>query len=215
MFFRKRLVDYQQAFFISLQSFMNNIKIPLIDAEVYLYKDLFLEDESVLFQQLKENISWQQRQIKLWGKLINEPRLTAWYGDQNAIYSYSGIKLNPLAWITSLLIIKEKIEKVSQENFNSVLLNLYRNGQDSMGWHSDDERELGENPVIGSVSFGATRSFQLKHKKLNHLETIELTSGSFLLMKGQTQHFWKHQVPKTKNLCSERINLTFRAVKYT
>jgi alkylated DNA repair dioxygenase AlkB len=189
------------------------IKFPLLDAEIYLYEDFFTKQESKdFFLDLKENISWQQRQIKFWGKLLDEPRLTAWYGDDDASYSYSGIHLKPIPWTNTLLTIKQKIENFTQEKFNSVLLNLYRNGYDSMGWHSDDERELGQNPIIGSISFGATRKFQLKHKKLNLSQDIELNSGSFLLMKGSTQHFWKHQIPKTKKLCSQRINLTFRLI---
>lgn len=189
------------------------IKFPLLDAEIYLYEDFFTKQESEdFFLDLKENISWQQRQIKFWGKLLDEPRLTAWYGDDDASYSYSGIHLKPIPWTNTLLTIKQKIENFTQEKFNSVLLNLYRNGYDSMGWHSDDERELGQNPIIGSISFGATRKFQLKHKKLNLSQDIELNSGSFLLMKGSTQHFWKHQIPKTKKLCSQRINLTFRFI---
>jgi alkylated DNA repair dioxygenase AlkB len=141
------------------------------------------------------------------------PRLTAWYGDQGKSYTYSGIEQHPEHWHPTLKLIKSKIEQIAQISFNSVLINLYRNGKDSVSWHSDDEPELGENPIIASVSFGATRRFYLRHKhSKNHKIDIDLASGSFLLMQGETQHFWQHQIAKTAKEIQPRINLTFRII---
>jgi len=142
-----------------------------------------------------------------------QPRLTAWYGDPGKAYSYSGITMQPHNWTKALLEIKQRIEAVAGASFNSALLNLYRDGKDSMGWHRDNEKELGINPVIGSVSFGAARTFVLRHytdKKLK--QSIELTHGSFLLMRGRTQHCWEHSLPKRITSTGERINITFRRI---
>lgn len=188
---------------------------PMPDGEVIIYRNFFAELESdIFFSELSNNINWQQDQIRIFGKEIDLPRLTAWYGDQEKLYKYSGITMNPNPWIPSLLSIKERIEKVAESNFNSVLANLYRNGQDYVSWHSDNEKELGKNPIIASVSFGATRRFLLRHKSNKGLETVDLSlsHGSLLIMKGSTQHYWKHQVPKTAKVKTERINLTFRLI---
>jgi len=184
------------------------------EGEVFLYDSYFKKDVSdKLFNNLKNNIDWKQEGMKMYGKEILFPRLTAWYGDENAQYKYSGIVNIPLPWTEELLLIKQKVEEISQTKFNSVLLNYYRNGNDSMGWHSDDEKELSKNPTIASVSFGATRNFQFKHKSVKKSnQNFLLNNGSLLIMKGGTQHNWVHQVPKTKTLIGERINLTFRAV---
>jgi len=139
--------------------------------------------------------------------------LTAWYGDNDKPYSFSGITLNAKSWTTELLEIKNKIETRFNVKFNSVLLNLYRNGQDSISWHSDAEKELGINPVIASLNFGATRKFQLRHIQTKQKIEIELTHGSLLIMQGELQHFWQHQVPKTNLPVGERINLTYRLIK--
>lgn len=186
-----------------------------IDGEVILYNKILTEKESDrLFKELNK-ISWRQDYIKRFGKLIPLPRLTAWYGDSDKSYTYSGINMDPETWSPALLLIKDKVEKLSDVEFNSVLLNLYRDGQDSVAWHSDDEPELGKNPIIASVSLGQTRRFMLKHKYRQDLESIkiDLTPGSLLLMRGETQHFWKHQVPKTRNCDKPRINLTFRIIQ--
>ncbi|MGL5872261.1 MAG: alpha-ketoglutarate-dependent dioxygenase AlkB family protein [Xenococcaceae cyanobacterium] len=186
------------------------------DGEVIIYRNFFEELESDrLFQELLNNINWRQDKITFFGKEVNLPRLTAWYGDENKSYKYSGITMNPDTWTPTLLAIEERVEKIVEIKFNSVLLNLYRNGKDYVSWHSDDEPELGKNPIIASVSFGATRRFQLRHRSNKDLDTVEiaLTHGSLLLMKGSTQHFWKHQVPKTSKVLTERINLTFRVIK--
>jgi len=194
----------------------NCSEIVIPDAEVFLYPTLLSYHEAdQLFDTLKKNIIWEKQKIKLYGEVHDVPRLTAWYGDPNKSYIYSGIKLNTNPWNAVLLKIREKIEKISKIKFNSVLLNLYRSGSDSVSWHSDDEPELGRNPVIGSLSLGETRQFQMKHKFNRDLkQKILLQHGSFLLMRGKTQHHWLHQIPKRKNLKGERINLTFRVIKH-
>lgn len=187
----------------------------LPDADVILIENFFTAQESEwLLQQLIEKINWQQYTISIFGKKMNQPRLTAFYGDEHKSYSYSGLVMNPIPWNEDLLFIKSRIESFVNLTFTSVLLNLYRNGKDSMGWHADDEKELGTNPVIGSISFGEPRKFQLKHVKRKDIKKVDinLTSGSFLLMKGTTQHFWQHQIPKTTKILGARINLTFRII---
>ncbi|MBD2579818.1 alpha-ketoglutarate-dependent dioxygenase AlkB [Oscillatoria sp. FACHB-1406] len=185
------------------------------DGEVILYKDFFnLDERDRLFQALYSEIIWQQETIQLFGKKYQVPRLIAWYGDRDKVYTYSGIAHTPQAWNSTLFLIKNRLETLLRAKFNSVLLNLYRDGQDSMAWHSDDEPELGKNPTIASVSFGATRRFSLKHKHIKERKVeLELSSGSLLLMQGETQHYWKHQIPKTKKPVGARINLTFRTIQ--
>ncbi|MBU3713737.1 MAG: alpha-ketoglutarate-dependent dioxygenase AlkB [Ferruginibacter sp.] len=187
----------------------------LPDADISLYDDFFSTSESkMLFQNLLDKISWQQYDIRMFGRILNQPRLTAYYGDAQKPYAYSGLQLNPNPWNEDLLFIKSRIEAAAKVSFTSVLLNYYRDGKDSMGWHADDEKELGQNPVIGSVSFGETRPFQLRHLKRKEIKRVDipLTNGSFLLMKGTTQHFWQHQIPKTTRTLGPRINLTFRVI---
>ena len=192
----------------------SEIKIP--DAEVFLYPSLlYYHEADQLFDNLKTSIIWEKQKIKLYGGLHDVPRLTAWYGDPDKSYVYSGIKLKTRPWNSDLLQIRDIIEKISKAKFNSVLLNLYRSGSDSVSWHSDDESELGKNPVIGSLSLGESRQFHMKHKYDRDLkQKILLQHGSFLLMRGKTQHNWLHQIPKRKNLKGERINLTFRVIKH-
>lgn len=193
---------------------MNKQVFSLPDAELVFYPTFFTKEESDSFFDELSNTPWQQRQTKVWGKLYNEPRLTAWYGEEGTEYSYSGVTLNPLPWTPVLSAIKMRVETVVDVVFNSVLLNLYRDGNDSVGWHSDNEASLGTNPVIGSVSLGATRKFQLQHRDNKELrQDIELIHASLLVMQGTTQHFWKHQLPKTKKVHLPRINLTFRVIK--
>lgn len=185
------------------------------DGEVLFMPNFFNRVESdKLFRKLFETIQWQQDQIQFYGKTLNIPRLTAWYGDLDKSYTYSGISMQPHIWTPELLYIKNKIEKLANVSFSSVLLNLYRNGQDSVAWHCDDEKELGINPTIGSVSFGATRTFKFRHLQDKTLiEKIDLTHGSYVLMRGETQHKWEHEIPKTSKPISPRINLTFRVIK--
>jgi alkylated DNA repair dioxygenase AlkB len=188
--------------------------LDLSDAEVFLYPGFFsasLADR--LFAELRDTTAWRQESFKLYGKDINFPRLTAWYGDAGTRYFYSGIENVPLPWTPAILEVKRAVEPPSGVGFNSVLLNRYRTGRDSVSWHADDEPEFGENPVIASVSFGGTRTFQLKHKKRKELKaSIELTHGSLLIMRGPTQANWLHQIPKTAKQVEERLNLTFRVI---
>jgi alkylated DNA repair dioxygenase AlkB len=196
------------------QSFSYETKLS-INGEVILYPEFFSEEESnQLFEDLMNQVQWKQEYITLYGKQMPIPRLTAWYGDEGKSYTYSGIEQHPNPWIPEIDRIKKKIEPVTRCEFNSVLINQYRDGRDSVSWHSDDEPELGENPVIASVSFGATRRFMLKHKNRKDLSTvpIDLTHGSLLLMQGETQHYWVHQVSKTQRKVEPRINLTFRNI---
>lgn len=186
---------------------------PLPDGECVLYREIFSADErDALFQTLSRDISWERHVITLYGRPVAVPRLSAWYGDPGAVYRYSGIRLEPLPWTPPLQAIKDKVETLAAARFNSALLNLYRDGQDSVGWHSDDESELGRDPVIASVSFGATRRFILRHKKRRLQWDMELANGSVLIMAGATQHHWRHQLPKTRQPVGPRINLTFRWV---
>lgn len=160
------------------------------------------------------NILWKQDSINLYGKRIPLPRLTSWYGDEGKAYKYSGILSQPNPWNKGLLYIKEQIEKVAGTQFNSVLLNWYRSGEDYLNWHTDDEPELGKNPTIASVNFGETRDFQVRHKDDHQLKfTVPLQHGSLLIMSGEMQHFWEHAVPKRKKVLKSRFNLTFRVIQ--
>jgi len=190
------------------------IPLRLPDAEIIFYPHFLDGQESDrLLTQLTEMIDWRQDWITIYGRSMPQPRLTAWYGDPGKSYTYSGITMHPSLWTRTLLDLKANAEAVSGVVFNSVLLNLYRDGNDSMGWHSDDEPELGQNPVIGSLSLGGTRRFMLRHRAEKGLKhQLELTPGSFLLMQGTTQHDWQHQIPKTKRPVPPRINLTFRVI---
>jgi len=184
------------------------------NGETLLFPNAFSKAESDNhLRALINNIEWKHEAIKLFGKEVMQPRLTAWYGDSNKSYSYSGIIMQPLEWTDALLTIKQTIENIAGIQFNSALLNYYRNGNDSMGWHRDNEKELGINPIIASVSFGAARKFRMRYytdKKI--VNDILLTNGSLLIMRGQTQHYWEHCLPKTKQQISGRINITFRVI---
>jgi alkylated DNA repair dioxygenase AlkB len=159
------------------------------------------------------NINWKHDQIKLYGKKIPLPRLTSWHGDQGKAYTYSGITSQPSDWNEGLLYIKKEIEKISQETFNSVLLNWYRNGEDHLNWHADDEKELGKNPVIASVNFGESRDFVIRRNDDPSIKIkIPLNHGALLIMRGELQHFWQHSVPKRKKVLGSRFNLTFRRI---
>ncbi len=164
-----------------------------------------------IFDTLLEEIDWKQRSIRIFGRDVLQPRLTAWYGD--ASYTYSGVTLTPLPWSPLLSELRDHLVADVGECFNSVLCNMYRTGADSMGLHSDDEKELGPYPVIASVSLGAARRFVLRHKgKKAPPVTVELTHGSLLVMGGTAQAFWKHAVPKDPSTTGPRINLTFRRI---
>ena len=187
---------------------------PIENGEYWYYPSFFSKVESDFhFKELTDNILWKQESMNMYGKRINFPRLTAWYGDNDKPYSFSGITLNPMPWSNDLLEIKNKIEPKAGVIFNSVLLNRYRDGNDSISWHTDAEPELGKNPIIASVNFGETRNFQLRHINTKEKIEIELIHGSLLIMQGETQHYWQHQIPKTTRKVKERINLTFRVIK--
>ena len=189
----------------------------LPDAKIRYYPSFFSPTMSSFFlEQLKKSIQWKQNIIKMYGKENPVPRLEAWYGDPGKSYAYSGIQMDPIPWTDELKEIKSAVELESGTKFNSVLINFYRDGKDRVAWHSDDEKELGQNPVIGSVSFGAERNFKLRHKKYksNGLKKeIILQNGSFLLMQGSTQHHWMHEIPRTAKPINSRINLTFRVIQ--
>ena len=197
--------------------FGNNLKEGLTvieNGEYIFYPNFFSKSESdILLKGLLNNIVWKQESMNMYGKKIDFPRLTAWYGNNDKPYSFSGITLQPLLWTSEILTIKNKIEPIAKTVFNSVLLNQYRDGNDSISWHTDAEKELGINPKIASVNFGATRKFQLRHIKTKEKLEIELTHGSLLIMQDELQHYWQHQVPKTSKSVGERINLTFRVIK--
>ena len=193
---------------------METLNLP--DADVTYYESFFpVENSDRLLDSLINQIQWKQNTIRFYGKESLVPRLEAWYGDPGMSYSYSGIRMDPLPWTEDLLEIKKIIEPVSRTTFNSVLINFYRDGKDRVAWHSDDEKELGEKPIIGSVSFGAERKFKLRHKKYreNGLRSeIMLKHGSFLLMSGSTQSHWTHEIPRTAKPLGPRVNLTYRKI---
>jgi alkylated DNA repair dioxygenase AlkB len=182
--------------------------------EVYLFDPFFTARESEeIFAELLKNIEWKQEYMTIYGRQVNLPRLTAWYGNEGKCYRYSGIFNKPLSWTDILLDIKQFVEDRLDLDFNSALLNLYRNQTDSIGWHSDNEPELGINPVIASLSFGGSRIFQFRHKKLLKEKVSEnLQSGSLLIMQGDTQTHWLHRLSKSTGYREPRINITFRKI---
>ncbi|MBW2541517.1 MAG: alpha-ketoglutarate-dependent dioxygenase AlkB [Deltaproteobacteria bacterium] len=189
--------------------------ISLVDGDVRFVADFLTRAESdARLAVLLDLVEWEQHRIRIRGREVASPRLSAWYGDPEAHYSYSGLSLEPRPWLPPILELKRRVESVCSSTFNSVLLNLYRDGSDSMGWHSDDEPELGAQPVIASLSLGATRRFRLRHRRRKDLEpvAIDLEGGSLLVMQGETQRFWRHQIPKTRRAVGPRINLTFRRI---
>lgn len=180
------------------------------DGEVYLLENAFAEAE---LAPLIDEVAWRQDQITLYGKTHPVPRLQAWYADAGLTYTYSKIKLEPTPWIPKLSHLREKLEALCDAPFNSVLCNLYRDGADKNGWHRDNEPELGREPVIASISYGAVRKFSLRHLKTKNRIDLELPSCSLLLMRGLSQHEWEHQLIATKKPVSQRLNLTFRQRK--
>ena len=177
-----------------------------------LWLDNFIPSNEAdeLMASLKLETPWTQERIQLFGRSVLQPRLQAWYGDKS--YSYSGLTMPAMPMTERLQSVKSRCEGVANQTFNSVLLNLYRDGQDSMGAHQDNEPELGQNPTIASLSLGATRRFTLKHLHTGQNHDIELSHGSLLIMAGEMQHHWKHGLPKTNQSIGERINLTFRTI---
>ncbi|APG60041.1 alpha-ketoglutarate-dependent dioxygenase AlkB family protein [Christiangramia salexigens] len=174
---------------------------------------LSLKESDTLLKSLLNLSCWQQDTIKLFGKEVLQPRLTALFGEKDKTYTYSGLKMTPIAFPKELKELKTKCEEISRSHFTTCLANLYRDGNDSMGWHSDDEKELGKQPVIASVSLGAERLFHLKHRTdPSKKQKLRLHHGSLLIMKGSTQEYWKHQLPKTRKQIGPRVNLTFRKI---
>jgi alkylated DNA repair dioxygenase AlkB len=189
------------------------IQMPGADVSYLPQVDLG-ESYEVLLQKLIDQTPWRSEKVFVWGKEHVQPRLVAWYGDEGKIYNYSRIRLEPLPWTESLFAVKNKVEVLAGTDFNSVLLNYYRDNKDSMGFHSDDEPELGYRPIIASLSLGEERALLFKHKSRLELKSIRVSlgSGSLLLMKGETQTFWKHGINKQSRPCGPRVNLTFRRI---
>ncbi|MEI6377300.1 MAG: alpha-ketoglutarate-dependent dioxygenase AlkB [bacterium] len=168
------------------------------------------EESAALLESLLMTTPWLPDEVILFGQKRILSRKVAWMGDTEFTYSYSGTSKTASPWTPELQLIKERVEKSAGTTFNSCLLNLYHDGMEGMGWHSDDEKTLGENPVIASVSLGAERIFKLKHRGTKEVVSVLLEQGSLLVMKGSTQHHWVHAMPKTKKITMPRINLTFR-----
>jgi Alkylated DNA repair protein len=188
--------------------------ISLQGAELRFWPD-FLESDIAAnaLENIRQQTPWVQSHIRIAGRVIPIPRLNAWYGDVGADYSYSGVALETLPWTSALAALKSIVEAATQHNFNSALVNLYRDNRDSVDWHADDEPELGLQPIVASLSLGESRTFELRRKD-NHREKFKLVlpHGSLLLMAGNTQRQWQHRVAKEKPLCGERVNITFRKV---
>lgn len=165
-----------------------------------------------LTERLIASLAWHTESIAMFGRDVAVPRLVCWYGDSGAVYRYSGVTHQPLPWTPELADLRQGVQSATAAEFNSVLANLYRDGNDSMGWHADNEPELGKQPNIASLSFGATRTFRLQHRKSKRIVTVPLASGDLLFMTGDTQKYWRHSVPKEPKIISPRVNLTFREI---
>ena len=173
-------------------------------------------EAATLFERIREETPWEQSLIRIAGRHIPIPRLNAWYGDQGADYSYSGVRLETRGWTATLRAVKHRVERLTGHGFNSALLNLYRNERDNVDWHSDDEPELGARPIVASVSLGEQRSFELRRRDEPRRKfSLALPDGSLLLMAGELQQHWQHRVAKERQPCGERINITFRTVHNT
>jgi alkylated DNA repair dioxygenase AlkB len=184
------------------------------DGELFLIKQFYcLPESDRLFAALESGLAWQEETIFIFGKWVKVPRLMCWYGDPGACYQYSGVNHQPRPWNAVLQSVRVMVEQQCRSAFNSVLANLYRDGKDSMGCHADDEKELGPNPVIASLSLGDERLFKLHHKTHKETLDIKLGHGDLLVMAGPLQHHWMHSVPKTRKFKTPRINLTFRKIK--
>lgn len=187
--------------------------LALADADICYYPAwMSITQADASFSRLKAELAWRQDEIKLFGKRHKIPRLQAWYGDSTAVYRYTNLTMQPLPWHPHLMSLKTACEAQCCTTFNSVLANFYRHGRDSMGMHADDEPELGQEPVIASLSLGQTRPFILRHKHTKERHTLDLTHGSLLVMRGTTQQYWQHGINKSQRPLHERINLTFRYV---
>lgn len=190
--------------------------LPLADAELLFDPAwLSLAEADALLAALRAEIAWERHRIRIFGREVDSPRLSCWIGDPGASYTYSRTRFEPRPWPASLQELRERVVEAAGERFNSVLANLYRDGADSMGWHSDDEPELGPRPIIASVSLGAPRRFLLQHRhdKTRRL-ALDLPHGSLLVMRGQTQRWYRHALPRTARPVGERVNLTFRRILF-
>ena len=189
------------------------IVLDMPDATLKYYPNFIAPKSATqLMAKFQQQIQWRQEQISIYGTTHNVPRLQAWYGDKDTQYQYSNLRMQPLPWLQDLLMLKQQCEDASGQQFNSVLANLYRNGEDSMGRHSDDEPELGPHPVIASLSFGEQRNVDFYHKTRKQKVRVPLAHGSLLIMSGNTQTHWQHGIAKTKKNVSARINLTYRHI---
>lgn len=193
-------------------------RIALPDAVLDFHPGFLPADAAAAaFDELRATLAWRQDVLRIGGRELPIPRLNAWYGDAGTTYTYSGLRLEPLPWTPCLAQLRRRIEAASGARYDSVLANLYRDGHDSVAWHADDEPELGREPVIASLSLGAVRSFELRHRRARALglgtQRLALPSGSLLVMRGATQHHWLHRVPKEPGVTAARINLTFRLIR--
>ncbi|TKC00700.1 alpha-ketoglutarate-dependent dioxygenase AlkB family protein [Pedobacter cryophilus] len=181
------------------------------DGTVEYYGSVFNAEKATnYFDLLLKNIEWKNDEVMIFGKQITTKRKVAWYADDEIEYVYSNVKKQGLAWTNELLAIKKQTEELTGESYNACLLNLYHDGEEGMGWHSDNEKSIVKDSAIASISFGAERKFSLKHKSSGETVSQILESGSLLMMKGETQTFWLHALTKSKKVRSPRINLTFR-----
>ena len=188
--------------------------LPLADAELAFDPHWLGADEAdALFAALRAQVAWEVHRIRLFGREVDSPRLSCWIGDPDASYRYSGVRFEPRSWPDTLRPVRVRLEQTLGQGFNSVLANLYRDGRDAMGWHSDAEPELGARPVIASISLGAARRFAFRHRQQPERKlSLELPHGSLLVMAGDTQRFYRHSLPRTVRPVGERINLTFRRI---
>ncbi len=186
--------------------------LPMDGSAQYHPSFINLEESIALMTRLQNSLQWEADQLIMFGKLVTTRRKVAWVGDPACAYTYSGIKRSPQAWTSELLSIKVQLEKLTQSEFNSCLLNFYHDGEDGMGWHSDDEKELDARSPIASLSLGSTRKFAFRHKKDRSTIPLFLENGGVLIMNAPTQQFWQHALLKTKTIDTPRINLTFRKI---
>jgi alkylated DNA repair dioxygenase AlkB len=189
-------------------------RLPLEGADVFYRADAYEpERANALFDALRHEILWEQHRLRLFGRDVAAPRLSCWIGDAGTAYTYSRVRFEPHAWTPALATLRADLSERFGLHFNSVLANLYRDGRDSMGWHSDAEPELGAEPIIASLSFGAPRRFRFRSREIRKVALeIELAHGSLLMMRGATQRLYQHDLPKTARAAGARINLTFRNI---
>ncbi len=194
---------------------LKKIAVPVIEKDglAAIIPEFIAHEEALQMHELLFNeLAWTSESIRIYGKSIQSPRLLSWVGEKDAVYTYSGIVHHPLPWHPVLFEVKTRLETCTGRSFDSVLCNLYRDGNDSMGWHADNEKELGLNPYLGSLSLGDTRTFRIRHRKTGETYSIEMNNGSLIIMAGCLQQYWRHCVPKTKKAVNARINLSFRRI---